>query len=83
MKDHPLSPFLWRENPRPSIFANDLHFKSRQKAGLIDDSDGLKYKQFGTKHLSTIPLTNIHMESAEYNPGDKLFLKRKTKERND
>ena len=61
MKDHPFSPFLWRENPRPSIFANDPLFKSRRKAGLIDDGDGLKYKQFGARHLSETPLANIHI----------------------
>lgn len=58
----PLSPFRWREDPRPSIFATDPHFKSRHKAGLIDDNGGLKYKQFGTRHLSDTPLANIHSE---------------------
>lgn len=56
----PLSPFRWKEDPRPSIFATDPHFRSRYKAGLIDDGEGLKYKQFGTTHLSTTPLANIH-----------------------
>lgn len=79
----PLSPFRWQEDPRPSIFATDPHFKSRHKAGLIDDSDGLKYKQFGTNHLSKVPLSNIHSAPPEYNPGDKTFLNRKQKERND
>jgi hypothetical protein len=56
----PVSPFRWYEEVRPSIFATDPHFKSRFKAGLIDDDEGLKYKQFGTKHLSLTPLANIH-----------------------
>jgi hypothetical protein len=57
-KTPPLSPFRWQEDPRPSIFFLDSHFRSRYKAGLIDDNDGLKYKQFGTNHLSKIPLDN-------------------------
>jgi hypothetical protein len=77
------SPFRWQEDPRPSIFAIDPHFRSRQKAGLIEDDDGLKYKQFGTRHLSQIPTPNIHASPNEYNPGDRLFVRRKTKERND
>ena len=79
----PLSPFRWQEDPRPSIFVKDPHFRSRYKAGLIDDDEGLKYKQFGTTHLSKVPLANIHASPHEYNPGDRLFVKRKTKERND
>ena len=55
-----LSPFRWKEDPRPSIFLLDPHFRSRYKAGLIDDNEGLKYKQFGTGHLSPTPLANIH-----------------------
>jgi hypothetical protein len=42
------SPFLWQEEKRPSIFALDPHFRNRYKAGLIDDTGGLGYKQFGT-----------------------------------
>lgn len=55
------SPFLWAEDVRPSIFATDPHFRSRHKAGLLDDDQGLKYKQFGTKHLSTEPLTSANI----------------------
>jgi hypothetical protein len=51
----PVSPFCWYKESRPSIFATDPHFKSRQKAGLIDDNGGLKYKQFGTRHTSDKP----------------------------
>lgn len=29
---HPLSPFLWQQNPRPSIFAEDPFFKAKQSA---------------------------------------------------
>jgi len=52
------SPFRWYEEERPSIFLLDPHFRSRRKAGLIDDDDGLKYKQFGTRHLSDEPISN-------------------------
>jgi hypothetical protein len=60
MNKPPLSPFRWKEDPRPSIFLLDPHFRSRHKAGLLDDDAGLKYKQFGTRHASATPLTNIH-----------------------
>lgn len=78
-----VSPFRWYEETRPSIFAQDPHFKSRHKAGLLDDNDGLKYKQFGTKHLSATPLANVHAGSLEHNKGDTVFLNRKKKETND
>jgi hypothetical protein len=26
---HPLSPFLWQQHPRPSIFADDVLFKAK------------------------------------------------------
>lgn len=29
---HPSSPFLWQQNPRPSIFAEDPFFKAKQSA---------------------------------------------------
>ena len=29
---HPLSPFLWQQDPRPSIFAEDPFFKAKQSA---------------------------------------------------
>jgi hypothetical protein len=35
MKEHPESPFLWKNNKTPTVFALDPHFRSRQKAGLI------------------------------------------------
>ena len=27
---HPLSPFLWQQHPRPSMFAEDFTFKAKQ-----------------------------------------------------
>lgn len=29
---HPLSPFLWAQHPRPSIFADDTAFKAKLSA---------------------------------------------------
>jgi hypothetical protein len=48
MKEHPSSPFLWKKNKAPTVFALDPHFRSKQKAGLLEDAEGLGYKQFGT-----------------------------------
>ena len=44
----PLSPFRWREDPRPSIFAQDSFFRAKQATGTIKSEEGLGYKQFGT-----------------------------------
>ena len=43
----PLSPFRWREDPRPSIFLKDVYFRAKG-AGTIASETGLGYKQFGT-----------------------------------
>ena len=59
-KPMPLSPFQWKEDPRPSIFVQDAYFRSRYKAGLIDDSAGLKYKQFGSGTKFNKPIGNKH-----------------------
>jgi len=42
-----LSPFRWREDPRPSIFLKDTYFRAKG-AGTIASETGLGYKQFGT-----------------------------------
>ena len=60
MKENPLSPFLWKKNPRPSMFALDPHFRSKQKAGLLEDAEGLGYKQFGTFSRAATPSPNKH-----------------------
>jgi hypothetical protein len=67
-----LSPFRWKEDPRPSIFATDPHFRSRYKAGLIDNGEGLQYKQFGTRHTSKVPLGNIHSENIQHDKPKKI-----------
>ncbi len=43
----PLSPFRWREAPRPSIFMEDARFRARTSTGVIESEEGLGYKQFG------------------------------------
>lgn len=40
-KCHPDSPFLWRNNPRPSIFAQDPYFRAKGAPVSTD------YKVFG------------------------------------
>jgi hypothetical protein len=67
----PVSPFRWYEEDRPSIFLLDPHFRSRYKAGLIDDDEGLKYKQFGTSHLTVRPYANIHAGGVGLNEKNK------------
>ncbi len=44
----PLSPFLWKEDPRPSIFLKDQYFRAKTATGTVKDEEGLGYKQFGT-----------------------------------
>jgi len=68
MKEIPLSPFRWKEDPRPSIFYLDPHFRSRQKAGLIEDTTGLGYKQFGTYSRAAKPSPNKHANSYDKIP---------------
>jgi hypothetical protein len=60
MNEHPESPFLWKNNPRPSIFVLDPHFRSKQKAGLLDNEEGLGYKQFGTFSRAKKSKSNKH-----------------------
>jgi len=60
MKEHPESPFLWKNNKTPTVFALDPHFRSKQKAGLLEDAEGLGYKQFGTFSRSVMPSPNKH-----------------------
>jgi hypothetical protein len=43
----PLSPFRWKEDPRPSIFLKDAYFRAKG-SGTIANESGLGYKQFGT-----------------------------------
>ena len=54
---HPDSPFHWKQNPRPSIFAQDIFFRAK---GVVASTD---YKAFGiysraTPHIK--PYLNKH-----------------------
>jgi hypothetical protein len=55
-----MSPFEWKKNKTPTVFALDPHFRSKRKAGLIDDAEGLGYKQFGTYSRAAKPKPNKH-----------------------
>lgn len=49
-KCHPDSPFLWRNNPRPSIFLRDPLFRAKGftlEENLTREESLLAYKQFG------------------------------------
>jgi hypothetical protein len=60
----PLSPFLWRENPRPSIFLQDTYFRAKG-VGTIASEEGLGYKQFGTYTRAKQRIPNKHEKSPE------------------
>jgi hypothetical protein len=58
----PLSPFRWKEDPRPSIFLKDVYFRAKG-AGTLESEKGLGYKQFGTYKKARQP--NKHERSPE------------------
>ena len=58
----PLSPFRWREDPRPSIFLRDAYFRTKG-SGTLASEEGLGYKQFGTYTKARQP--NKHERSPE------------------
>lgn len=43
-----ISPFLWKEDPRPSIFLKDPYFRAKNPSNQIKTEEDLGYKQFGT-----------------------------------
>jgi hypothetical protein len=55
-----MNPFLWKENLQPSIFANDIKFRTKHHAGMIEDVEGLGYKQFGTYTRAKTRTPNKH-----------------------
>lgn len=65
-KCHPNSPFHWRENPRPSIFAQDAMFRAKgytPDEGLTKEESLIAYKQFGIysrAHPLSKPSLNKH-----------------------
>jgi hypothetical protein len=44
----PLSPFRWKEDPRPSIFLEDAYFRAKNPSNQLKNEEGLGYKLFGT-----------------------------------
>jgi hypothetical protein len=66
MKENLNSPFLWRQHKAPTVFVLDPHFRSRQQAGLLADSEGLGYKQFGTFSRAAKPIPNKHTGVLEH-----------------
>ena len=61
----PLSPFRWKEDPRPSIFLRDAYFRTKG-SGTLASEEGLGYKQLGTYTKARQP--NKHERSPEDAP---------------
>jgi hypothetical protein len=65
-KCHPDSPFLWRQNPRASIFASDSYFRPKATQvyeHLTKEENVLAYKQFSIHsraHPKIKPSKNKH-----------------------
>lgn len=62
----PLSPFRWKEDPRPSIFMEDVRFRAKIATGTITDDEGLGYKQFGTYTRAKERQPNKHEGALEH-----------------
>jgi hypothetical protein len=62
----PLSPFRWREAPRPSIFMEDARFRARTSTGVIESEEGLGYKQFGIYTRAKERQPNKHEGALEH-----------------
>lgn len=48
-KYHPNSPFLWKQNPKPSIFVKDVYFRPKKAQvyeNLTKEQNVIAYKQF-------------------------------------
>ena len=48
-KCHPESPFLWKQNPRPSMFVQDIYFRPKKTQvyeNLTKEENVIAYKQF-------------------------------------
>jgi hypothetical protein len=65
-KCHPMSPFLWRNDTRPSIFAQDIYFRPKAKQvyeNLTREENLIAYKQFSIHsraHPKIKPSKNKH-----------------------
>ena len=63
----PLSPFRWKEDPRPSIFLRDAYFRTKG-SGTLASEGGLGYKQFGTYTRAGERIPNKYERSPEDAP---------------
>lgn len=65
-KCHPDSPFLWKENSRPSIFAKDVAYRQKNVKtyeNLTKEENLIAYKQFSIHmraHPNVKPQMNKH-----------------------
>jgi hypothetical protein len=65
-KCHPDSPFHWKHDPRPSIFANDIYFRPKNAKtydNLSKEENLIAYKQFSIHtraHPNIKPSLNKH-----------------------
>jgi hypothetical protein len=65
-KCHPASPFLWKQNPKPSIFVQDIAFRPKKAQvydNLTQEENVIAYKQFSIHsraHPSIKPSLNKH-----------------------
>ena len=62
----PLSPFRWKEDPRPSVFMEDVRFRAKIATGTITDDTGLGYKQFGVYTRAKERQPNKHEGTLEH-----------------
>jgi hypothetical protein len=63
---HPLSPFLWQQHPRPSIFAEDSAFKAKLsgKTASQISTDVVKRKRDEGTDMGTIYGLNKERDQA-------------------
>jgi hypothetical protein len=63
---HPDSPFHWKRDPRPSIFASDIYFRPKKAQvyeNLTKEENLIAYKQFSIHsraHPGVKPSLNKH-----------------------
>ena len=63
---HPDSPFHWKHDPRPSVFASDIYFRPKRAQvyeNLTKEENLIAYKQFSIHsraHPGVKPSLNKH-----------------------
>jgi hypothetical protein len=66
-KCHPDSPFLWKKNPRPSMFIQDPHYRPKKTQvyeHLTKEENVIAYKQFSI-HSRAYPNVKPQMNKHE------------------